>query len=264
MWRAYFPTPAIGFVVADGIDTSLEHQFGAVYKSIDSGKSWRRQTVPTTTQLYCVHFRTPQLGLVCGDSGVMLRTTDGGEHWRQISVSETGTFGDVRFIDDTLGYAVGASGVLETRDAGLTWKEIELRPGIPRDSMFGVYRIFCSDGGHVYFAGTNTIVTNWTVSQGPLLHVGGNEPLAEEAAVIEVIPNPVVHQIATIKVKGSVATTLFLDVCDVQGHLVARLKTSSVDMSGDRIYLWNTADVAKGVYFVGPHAGFATAAIRVE
>src|SRR3954452_8334806 len=61
---------------------------GAVWHSIDGGKTWERQKTGTRASLRGLHFVTPYTGWAvgridtpAGSVGVMLKTTDGGIQW---------------------------------------------------------------------------------------------------------------------------------------------------------------------------------------
>src|SRR3954451_23583035 len=66
---------------------------GAIWHTIDAGKTWERQKTGTRASLRGIHFVTPYTGWAvgrvetsAGSVGVMLKTTDGGLKW-----SEQGT-----------------------------------------------------------------------------------------------------------------------------------------------------------------------------
>lgn len=94
--------------------------------------TWQKVTIPTTKDLKCIVFPTPQVGYIGGTDSLLLKTVDGGLTWSNLPYSGI-TFlpgGDdfmaLDFVTDSIGYAtVGPySGTYRTSDGGLTWTQL--------------------------------------------------------------------------------------------------------------------------------------------
>ena len=124
-----------GFAAASG---------GRVYRTIDAGTSWQRETTGVTIDLRGLCFPHNNLtGYVVGGdtSGLILKTTDAGRHWVSQTVNDTLPLEDVSFPENTLtGYTVGWSGVVhKTTNGGTTWLD-QVTPSIssPSDVVFPI------------------------------------------------------------------------------------------------------------------------------
>src|SRR4051794_39224134 len=108
---------------------------GAVWHSIDGGKTWERQKTGTRASLRGLHFVTPYTGWAvgridtpAGSVGVMLKTTDGGIQWEEVGSNIMPGLHAVRFLDDKYGFVCGdsspafPSGMLFTSDGGVKWR----------------------------------------------------------------------------------------------------------------------------------------------
>ncbi|MBL0342938.1 MAG: hypothetical protein IPP71_19925 [Bacteroidetes bacterium] len=97
--------------------------------TVAQSASWLQVTTPTTKDLNCIVFPTPQVGYIGGVDSLLLKTTDGGLTWVELSYTGISFFpgGDdfmeLDFITDEIGFAtVGPySGTYRTGDGGLTW-----------------------------------------------------------------------------------------------------------------------------------------------
>lgn len=262
-----FPTPAIGFVAATGYDTS-DIQFGAVYKSSDSGRTWVRQQIPPCGAMLSIHFRTPLLGIGGGGNGQIFRTSDGGEHWVEVLSDTTMNMLDVRFINDTLAYAVGnRAGVYETIDAGLTWRKLDLWNGAPPNTAFYFNGIYSDDGRHVYLTGPSGFAMK---DFGEFPHASDvvedrPRPRPEDGWSVQVRPNPARDTRIVISAPEGESVTS-VDIVDVRGSLVARLETSLTDGAGEQTFIWDARDVPAGIYVarMAASGGTRSALILVE
>jgi photosystem II stability/assembly factor-like uncharacterized protein/tetratricopeptide (TPR) repeat protein len=113
---------------------------GAVWHTIDGGKSWERQATGVRASLRSLHFLTPWAGWVAGreelphgggSAGVLLFTGDGGLTWRKSSVHALPGLNRVWFLKDgKTGYAAGdgsdehPSGLYRTTDGGRSWQTV--------------------------------------------------------------------------------------------------------------------------------------------
>lgn len=96
---------------------------GAIFSSVDGGKSWKDQSLSEDIQLLNVQFPSPETGVIAGEFGRVLLSPDGGGNW-----SEGGSLGPefypqgMDFADTQHGFVVGLGGaVLETADGGHAW-----------------------------------------------------------------------------------------------------------------------------------------------
>lgn len=110
---------------------------GTVWHTIDSGKTWDRQNIPTTATLTTVRMDAPWSGMIgareslpfaLGSTGQIYRTRNGGVAWTP--TVEKPLFGGVRSLwvgEQGKGLAIGESsevhpsGVTVTSDGGATW-----------------------------------------------------------------------------------------------------------------------------------------------
>ncbi|OWK34710.1 YCF48-related protein [Fimbriiglobus ruber] len=109
---------------------------GAIWHTIDSGKTWERQPTGSRASLRAVQFLTPYTGFAAGrvelpngagSAGVVLATVDGGGTWRELSTSLMPGLNAVQFFDENRGIVVGdgsdvfPSGAFRTDDGGKSW-----------------------------------------------------------------------------------------------------------------------------------------------
>jgi len=105
---------------------------GRIYKTIDGGNAWVRQTSPTSRGLVKVHFTSPNRGWAAGgwndgSSYLVVRTTDGGSSWQDQSFgTDAYSVADVFFADSLNGWIGGYDNTINahihhTTDGGLSW-----------------------------------------------------------------------------------------------------------------------------------------------
>ncbi len=121
--------------------------FGNFLSTSDGGTTWvksklsREKPVSAIAEesgslaepnLNAVHFVTPKIGWVVGESGLILHTRDGGQTWlSQHSGSKAELFA-VIFRDERRGWAIGQEGTLIwTKDGGQHW--VPIKVGTNRD-----------------------------------------------------------------------------------------------------------------------------------
>src|SRR5262245_59930912 len=112
---------------------------GAVWHSIDGGRTWERQPTGVRASLRGLHFLNPYTGWVVGREelphdggsvGVLLFTSDGGLSWRRSAANALPGLNRVQFLDEKTGFVVGdgtdpfPSGVFKTADGGRTWQPL--------------------------------------------------------------------------------------------------------------------------------------------
>ena len=88
-----------------------------------TGCAWQSKNSGVTVVLRGIDFITNQIGLACGDGGVIIKTTDGGETWVQ-KTSFAFPLRDIQFSDSNTAYTCGGGGfVLKSTNAGETWAD---------------------------------------------------------------------------------------------------------------------------------------------
>jgi len=103
--------------------------FGAIYRTVDGGRSWVAVESGTKQPLFSIDFAPGgRRGVAVGKSGVLLTTADGGRTWQP----QTSPLGDkhlfkVDVIDERVAWVVGDWGAMvTTRDGGATWEDRSL------------------------------------------------------------------------------------------------------------------------------------------
>ena len=100
---------------------------GKIFRSVDSGKTWREVLSGTRMPLYSVSFPDTKNGWISGKSGLILHTTDGGQTWSKQESDKNKHFFSIDFRDDRHGCAVGDWGaIVVTEDGGATWQDVSL------------------------------------------------------------------------------------------------------------------------------------------
>ena len=113
LWSTFFINDNTGWIVGFA---------GIIYKTTDSGASWKQQNSRTLYTLLSVYFADSQTGWAVGELGVILRTTNGGTNWSGQMSEPQCTLGCVYFYDNQIGWAVGYKNViLKTTDGGTNW-----------------------------------------------------------------------------------------------------------------------------------------------
>jgi photosystem II stability/assembly factor-like uncharacterized protein len=102
---------------------------GLFYMTTDSGKSWKKKSLPLAAQKFDYHgtdyFDDDTYWLV-GQSGLVLYTEDAGTTWQRITVPTTKNLYSIIFPDSSgTGWIVGDQTLLLTIDGGDTWASID-------------------------------------------------------------------------------------------------------------------------------------------
>jgi photosystem II stability/assembly factor-like uncharacterized protein len=107
--------------------------FGSIYKTIDSGLTWKSVHKGYRNDLKDITFINKEIWFAAGGnstSGIILKTSNGGENWNEI-YSANKQVNSLFFINENSGTAVGSSGlVLRTSDAGINWSVVSSYTGV--------------------------------------------------------------------------------------------------------------------------------------
>jgi photosystem II stability/assembly factor-like uncharacterized protein len=136
----FFVDSEIGFVVGYN---------GAIYKTVNAGKSWTKQNSGTTLHLYSIFFLNKNIGFAagramsgcldedCGHGSIILKTSNGGETWTKIFFKDYTGINSLKFFNETKGVAIIETPeipnsrnryIATTSDGGNTWhlKNLEI------------------------------------------------------------------------------------------------------------------------------------------
>ena len=164
----YFVDENTGFVVGYN---------GDIYKTNDSGTTWRKLDLGTTVHLYSVCFIDENVGFVsgqtaggclgadCDKGGVLLKTTNGGDTWTKTFFPEYIRILSLKFFDPLNGIAIIHKPdiqnsmdeyVATTSDGGANWNLIDLAIKAVYDKLFFVDNlVFVSGENHQIFKSTD-------------------------------------------------------------------------------------------------------------
>ncbi len=98
-------------------DQALKAFRSTILKTLDGGITWSSQNVPSTEDLWDVHFTDPEKGWAVGESGLLLQTVDGGNSWSRKDIGTTMDFKSLCFTDASHAWVV-ANEVLLTDHFG--------------------------------------------------------------------------------------------------------------------------------------------------
>jgi photosystem II stability/assembly factor-like uncharacterized protein len=125
-----------------------------VYKTIDSGLSWRPAhygLASTQVESLLIDSQNPRI-LYAGTIGGVFKTEDGGENWHRIG---NGTYLLMDLQDNSHLYARDENGIYETTDQGNTWKTVyALKKGCP--DAISSWAIHPTDGNMLFLGGGET------------------------------------------------------------------------------------------------------------
>ncbi len=114
-WSMAFPAQLTGWLAGAN---------GAIFKTINGGETWARQSSGTREGLGPLEFVDSRYGWVVGGPGTILATRDGGAHWRRQSSGTTAVLSSIDFTDRLHGWAGDTQVRLRTTDGGKTWKKL--------------------------------------------------------------------------------------------------------------------------------------------
>jgi photosystem II stability/assembly factor-like uncharacterized protein len=125
-WQDVTPA-AEGFRDVFFLDSTTGWIAGAsIYKTVDSGTSWTKQTGDGNTEFSAVSFADAQNGWAVGFNNLVLRTTNGGQSWttQNVGAPPVTAITGVTAIDANTAWVAGWDGfVARTTNAGQTWRK---------------------------------------------------------------------------------------------------------------------------------------------
>lgn len=112
-----------------------------LYKTSNSGQSWRKLNTKTPLTLTSVFFLNESVGYAggralaycahedCDQGSIFMKTTDGGENWTKVFFQDYSHIGSITFLDELTGLAIGYPSwstphLLRTTNGGATWEVI--------------------------------------------------------------------------------------------------------------------------------------------
>jgi len=96
-----------------------------VFRSDDSGRTWKPMGQPPSNAYEAVFFADDQHGWVAGDYGRLASTSDGGATWKEQNPGFKAHFTKIQFVSPQVGWLLPQrghqGGLLATTDGGQTW-----------------------------------------------------------------------------------------------------------------------------------------------
>lgn len=133
-----------------------------VVHTVDSGTTWKAQSVPGDAYLFGLDAVSPTEAWVVGSDGVILHTVDGGTTWLQSKLPArfgSPLLNSVKFIDPRHGWVVGNDGLIfGTADGGATWR-------LESKGRSSYLRGLTSTKRYVFTYGNDGIILRRTVGQ---------------------------------------------------------------------------------------------------
>jgi photosystem II stability/assembly factor-like uncharacterized protein len=116
---------------------------GAIFKTADSGNTWRQIQTGTERNLNAIQFINHQTAFAVGDGGTILRSDDTGESWRAVASPVGVNLRGITIVDSSsagllaVGIIVGDTDVvLRSEDQGVTWNQVDVSGA--RDQLYSV------------------------------------------------------------------------------------------------------------------------------
>jgi len=176
----FFIDSEIGFVVGYN---------GDIYKTINSGESWQKQTSGTTLHLFSVYFLNTNIGFIAGqamsgclsedcDKGsILLKTTNGGATWsKTFFLNYTGIY-CLKFFDNLNGLAIIYTYdipnsrdyyIARTSDGGDDWRLIDLDIKPSYNKFYCVDNVVFIAGEHQKIFKSTDLGHNWETINTPI------------------------------------------------------------------------------------------------
>ena len=81
--------------------------FGAIYRTTDGGKNWRKLNGLTDQSIYDISFADEKNGWAVGRRGFVIHTTDGGDTWELQTIDAQAAAAPVRGEGDQPDHGLG-------------------------------------------------------------------------------------------------------------------------------------------------------------
>ncbi len=96
---------------------------GRILTSMDAGKTWTRQTIPSQTDLVGISFFGTDRGIIIGfQQGEIFVTTNGGTTWQPPTKSINDICNQVDFVSNDTAFIIGSQGrIYRSIDGGKSW-----------------------------------------------------------------------------------------------------------------------------------------------
>ena len=172
----FFVNEIIGFVIGNN---------GSLYKTIDSGRSWRKFKIGSTYDLCSVYFINRDVGFVSGkyfnsdfDNGsILLKTTDGGKTWTKSFFPYYDLILTMKFFDAMNGIAIIITpygqysrnlNLATTSNGGESWNLIDLAIKSTNDKLFYVDDLVYVAGEDQCFFKSSDYGHSWDTINSPI------------------------------------------------------------------------------------------------
>ncbi len=216
-----------------------------IYKTKDGGVSWY-EVNGITKSVNEINFPTSSVGYCVSGGGYIAKTCDGGDNWTTLAQDLTTlTFRAVRFSDENRGIVVGNDGTILYTSDGGTTWGM-----LPNFSNADCHSIALTDENEWYICGDYGLLL-YSGNCGGLLSIDNNiayTTIPTERLIHSAYPNPFNSSITVdyvIPFKGFIDISVY----DITGREIVQLVNS--DMStGKHSLQWNPADMASGLYII--------------
>ncbi len=233
-----FANASLGLILAKPV-------FGSAYvwRTIDSGATWTRITIPPIILLMQgylpITFNTPATATFATANGKIYNSTDGGLTWSVQQSGVTTALNGIDFANANVGLLVGMNGViLGTTDGGTTW--------LAQNSnvFLGLTSVAMPSPSFAVAVGADGIILQ--THSGVILSSGEPAEIPRLFGLGQNYPNPF-NPTTTIPFFIAHRSSVALKVYDLLGREVTTLAAGPYE-AGSHSIVWNARGVASGVY----------------
>ncbi|NNE46168.1 MAG: T9SS type A sorting domain-containing protein [Rhodothermales bacterium] len=214
-----------------------------LFRSVSGGETWDSITDEVVRAgVFSIHIDRDE-GLLVGTPDGVARSTDGGTTWEKNGLQSRFVTSILRGANGTVYAATFGDGVFARKTPDTTWMHLD--KGLDNRFVRSLAYLNSGNDTHELFAATdgdgvfNAIIPVVTVDAIP------EQPVV--TTLYQNYPNPFATS-TTISFSLPRATTLRLDVYNVQGQLVDRLPPRYLP-SGHHQVEWHAGDLSSGVYY---------------